>query len=361
MLGGPLLVSAVLISANLAAAELAATRLEGRPIQPAIVAIFAAIPAAAIVYGLVRMPMIDAQVAASRPVQIGIVQGNQPVGGSEPPSVALLRQRLLTQELVGRGAELVIWSEGAVRPPLPERAYSRFLPERVSSFLKVPAILGVEIFAQGARDQHRYNSVLATDADGSVRSRYDKHLLVPFAEYVPLEPLLGPLVRRLSARPMLAAGPSLEPLTVVTDRPHRVTALICYEAIFAGFTRELVLRHQPELLVNLSNDAWFGDTVEPWEHLHLAQLRAVEHRRFLVRATNSGVSAIVDPVGRLLLHGSLFRAEALRGEVRWMEPSAKTGYELLGNSPFVPVALAALGMALVRRRVRDRSSHGDRR
>jgi hypothetical protein len=104
----------------------------------------------------------------------------------------------------------------------------------------------------------------------------------------------------------------------------------------------------PDLLVNMTNDAWFGDSSEPWEHLALAQLRAVEHRRYLVRSTNSGVSAVVDPVGRVMVHGGTFDAEALDAIVHWMHP--KTIYEVIGDSPWIVLSLALFAAAFVRRK-----------
>src|SRR5262249_53212598 len=96
-------------------------------------------------------------------------------------------------------------------------------------------------------------------------------------------------------------------------------------------------------------DTWFGRTIEPWEHLGLAQLRSVEHRRYLVRATNSGVSAIIDAAGRVTKKSDkLFEEDAFVGEVRLM-PST-TVYEALGDWPFWVGATAVLGMALTRRR-----------
>jgi apolipoprotein N-acyltransferase len=103
----------------------------------------------------------------------------------------------------------------------------------------------------------------------------------------------------------------------------------------------------PELLVNITNDAWFGDTAEPWEHLALAQFRAVEHRRYLVRATNSGVSAIVDPVGRVITHGGTFKVESIDATVRWMRST--TVYEVIGDIPWWIVGLAAAAAAFRRR------------
>jgi apolipoprotein N-acyltransferase len=108
-----------------------------------------------------------------------------------------------------------------------------------------------------------------------------------------------------------------------------------------------VAEGRPELLVNLTIDTWFGRTIEPSEHLALAQMRAVEHRRFLVRATNSGVSAIVDPAGRVTRRGEPFVEDAFVGEVRLMQPS--TVYEALGDLPWYAGALALGVMAMFRR------------
>ena len=91
--------------------------------------------------------------------------------------------------------------------------------------------------------------------------------------------------------------------------------------------------------MNLTNDAWFGDTTEPWIHLALAKLRAVEHRRYFVRSTNSGVSAIIDPVGRVVAHTDTFRARSLAGTVAWLRGT--TAYEVLGDVPFWLVTLVA--------------------
>jgi apolipoprotein N-acyltransferase len=128
---------------------------------------------------------------------------------------------------------------------------------------------------------------------------------------------------------------------------HRVTPLICYEDILPRFTNDAVRHADPELLVNMTNDAWFGDTTEPWEHLALAQFRAVEHRRFLVRGTNSGVSAVVDPVGRVVKHTSTFKEETLSAPIHWMNPH--TVYERIGDWPWLLVSVA-VAIAAFRRR-----------
>jgi apolipoprotein N-acyltransferase len=141
-------------------------------------------------------------------------------------------------------------------------------------------------------------------------------------------------------------------------KEHLMTTLICYEDILPAFTNRAVnaSKGASELLINMTNDAWFGATTEPWEHLALAQLRAIEHRRYLVRSTNSGVSAIVDPVGRLIAHstvkdvqkGSAPDGERLDAKIHWMRSS--TVYETLGDIPWWIATLGAGLMAFVSRK-----------
>ncbi len=164
-------------------------------------------------------------------------------------------------------------------------------------------------------------------------------------------PLLGDHLWRIgkaSPKGKYSPGTSLEPLPLLVHGvAHKVTALICYEDILPRFTNDAVRQGDPELLVNMTNDAWFGDTAEPWEHLALAQLRAVEHRRYLVRGTNSGVSAVVDPVGRVVAHSGTFREERVLSPIHWMR--SRTLYELIGDWPWLAVS-ATVGVWAFRRR-----------
>jgi apolipoprotein N-acyltransferase len=124
----------------------------------------------------------------------------------------------------------------------------------------------------------------------------------------------------------------------------RIATPICYEAIRPDFVRRMVERSEPHLLVTLANDAWFGDSREPWIHLALARLRAVEHRRFLVRATNSGVSAIVDPVGGVVASTGVLTRENLRGVVHPL--AGRTVYGRLGDWPgWLAAIVVALTLA----------------
>ena len=110
---------------------------------------------------------------------------------------------------------------------------------------------------------------------------------------------------------------------------------------------------RPHLFVSLANDGWFGDSAEPWIHLALARLRAVEPKRFFVHATNTGVSALVDPLGRVLVRSGLLTRESLRGEVRMLE--GRTLYGVLGDWPGWLAAAAVCATLSVRRPGRSRN------
>jgi apolipoprotein N-acyltransferase len=163
-----------------------------------------------------------------------------------------------------------------------------------------------------------------------VTGRYDKHYLLAFGEYLPFGETFPFLYDWSPNSGHLTPGKTEDPLLLAG---HRVTALVCYEDILPGFVNGAVKHGAPEMLVNLTNDAWFGDTTEPWIHLALAKMRAIEHRSYLLRATNSGVSAVIDPVGRVVAHGGTFRPEAVDGVAHWMKHGT-TGYEIWGDAPW---------------------------
>jgi apolipoprotein N-acyltransferase len=178
--------------------------------------------------------------------------------------------------------------------------------------------------------------------EGKILGRYDKRYLLAFGEYLPFGETFPQLYGMSPNSGRFNRGASLEPLRW---KDHRISAMICYEDILPDYVNKLVSAGDPDLLVNLTNDAWFGDSTEPWIHLALAKMRAVEHRRYLVRATNSGVSAIVDPVGRVVTQGGTFREEALLGEARFLR--ATTVYGIVQDTPWYLAALVIGAMAFV--------------
>ncbi len=141
-----------------------------------------------------------------------------------------------------------------------------------------------------------FNSAALVSPQGPVVSRYDKVHLVPFGEYIPFANVLT-FAKSLTAEVgNFVAGNDRVPLTL---DGHRVGVFICYESVFPGEVRQFAERGA-EVFVNISNDGWFGETGAPWQHLNMARMRAIENDRWLLRGTNSGITAAIDPLGRVV-------------------------------------------------------------
>jgi apolipoprotein N-acyltransferase len=125
--------------------------------------------------------------------------------------------------------------------------------------------------------------------------RYDKIHLVPFGEYIPFKDLLF-FAHKLTGR--VAEFTRGSERKVFRLNGHRYGIFICYEAVFADEVREFA-RYGAEVLVNVSDDGWYGDTSAPWQHLNMARMRAIENRRWILRDTNNGITAAIDPYGRV--------------------------------------------------------------
>jgi apolipoprotein N-acyltransferase len=375
-IGGPILVGSVLVAVNLAVAEpirawlvarssksaapaVAVGSSEERPrlaIDRRVVGVGAIALVVALLYGAVRIPMVDRKVAAAEAAKVGYVQGNMGLMAKrENPGEGLRRHRLLTSELKSKGDDLVVWSETSATFPVREdfATEQHFFREKFAASLGVPTIFGAVLFRNDPDRDRYFNTAIATDIKGDIQGRYDKQFLLAFGEYLPLGDTFPILYKWSPHSGKFSAGTSLDPVKVKTKgNEHKVSVLICYEDILPGFTNREVSYADPELLVNMTNDAWFGDTAEPWQHLALAKFRAVEHRRYLVRSTNSGVSAIVDPNGRIV-EGTLsktFAVEAKDGVIHWLRGT--TIYELVGDAFWYLVTLAMIVAAFWKRPVR---------
>jgi apolipoprotein N-acyltransferase len=294
----------------------------------------------------VRVAQIDARAQASEPVHVGLVQGDMPLLQKREDHAESLRRHVrMTDELKAKGVDFVVWSEAAVMWNIPEDDHDRFLQALFTRRLGVPAFFGALLVGRNPRERRAYNVALATDREGHVVGRYDKHYLLAFGEYLPLGETFPVLYEWSPNSGHLTPGTSIEPVTLAG---HSVTALVCYEDILPSFVNGAVNHGQPEMLVNVTNDAWFGDTTEPWIHLALAKMRAIEHRRYLLRSTNSGVSAVIDPVGRVVAHSGTYRQEAVDAVAHWMK-GPRTGYEIWGDIPWW-LATIAIGVMAFRRR-----------
>jgi apolipoprotein N-acyltransferase len=162
---------------------------------------------------------------------------------------------------------------------------------------QAPVIVGglAADYSAEQNDWLDYNSAMVVGPDGALVGRYDKIHLVPFGEYVPFQKLLF-FAHKLTGR--VSRFTRGEERKVFRLNGHRYGVFICYEAVFADEVREFA-QLGAEVLVNISDDGWYGDTSAPWQHLNMARMRAIENRRWLLRDTNNGVTAVIDPYGRV--------------------------------------------------------------
>jgi apolipoprotein N-acyltransferase len=196
--------------------------------------------------------------------------------------------------------DLVVWPESPAPFIEDDVAFKQALSS-IAIATHAPMIVGGigTDFSQQENAWHDYNSAFVVEADGKMVGRYDKIHLVPFGEYIPFQNLLT-FAHKLTGRVGLFTRGNehrVFELDTQSGGPHRYGVFICYEAVFADEVRELA-RNGAEVLVNISDDGWYGDTSAPWQHLNMARMRAVENRRWLLRDTNTGVTAAIDPFGR---------------------------------------------------------------
>ena len=326
-LGGPLLLTALLASVNLGAFE---TWRWWRADRARPVGVWLEVGLVVLLgwsYGVVRLRQVDREIADAPTLRVGIVQGN--LGVIEKGKEATHDHRRYleqTRELIGGGnLDLVVWPETVytrgLRGPLPISG------QLISEDVHVPLLFGAAFVSVDSGQRLAFNSALLIGEDGVIRSVYEKNLLIPFTEYVPFGGLL-PGAERLANVSRFAAATDTPPLRL---GGWRISTPICYEAVRPSFVRRMLLRARPHLIVTLANDSWFGDSQEPRLHLAMAEFRAVEHRRYLVRATNSGISAVVDPAGRVVARTRVLTRENLRATVHMLDGT--TVYTRYGDWP----------------------------
>jgi apolipoprotein N-acyltransferase len=287
-------------------------------------------------YGQVRLHHAAAPLDGAPIVRI--VQANVPQSAKYDEAMfydIVSRYTRLTPS-PGKPADLVIWPEGALPTALEDYlAPGTWTREAIARALTPDQTLIVGGYRQ--ENARYYNSLLALHGPQlTVQGRYDKYRLVPFGEFLPLEPLWGGVKQLVAVGDGFSPGPPPAAMSIGKGLPL-IQPLICYESLFPGFTREGARRtgQRAHLIVNISNDAWFGATSGPLQHLNLASYRAIEEGLPLVRATPTGVSAIVDAYGRTVPARFLGPGKmvALEGSIPPSLPS--TLYSAWGNTLFL--------------------------
>jgi apolipoprotein N-acyltransferase len=308
------------------------------------------------VYGAVRLSL---QPTAMTKVKLRIMQPNlqQDVKFNYSAKVEVM-QRYLTLSDRASGpqstgvsdANILIW---------PESAFPFFLTREADAMAQIADLLpkGTVLMTgsvrapdgpPGARVTRAYNSIYAIDHDGSVLSVYDKLHLVPFGEYLPFQDWMEKLgfVQLTKVTGGFIAGTRRR--TMEIPEAPRALPLICYEAIFPGIVA--AGDDRPGWIVNLTNDGWFGNSTGPYQHLQQARLRAVEEGLPVVRAANTGISAVIDPAGRIVARLGL----GVEGVLDAGLPAAlpPTIYARIGDIPAAITVAAALLLVIRRRFVK---------
>jgi apolipoprotein N-acyltransferase len=309
-LTGPYGVTALLMMVNGALYDAATALRAGQPrVAYAPLLGAAAVLGAALAYGAVRMQAIDALRASAPTLKVGLVQPNIPNSSTGDFSAEEAAHELAgltseSQRLERLGADITVWSEGAYPVALPRTLGIDFPPDspaRIRRGLEAPLLAGVAMY--DAEGERFYNSALLLERHGEVAGHYDKVNLLAFGEYIPglsLFPWLRNVLPAGTGGYTPGGGPAVLSLSVARGGPSwALGPLICYEDILPGYVHQVGRLH-PNLLVNLTVDSWYGARAEPWEHLALAVFGSVEVRTDMVRAVNSGVSALIDANGRVL-------------------------------------------------------------
>ena len=349
-LGGPMLLSGVVMAFNAGLYTVVRTAIRREPWPKKTLAAIAGAVAFTLAYGAWRIAEVDARAAQADTANVGMVQVDMGIFAKRDEPFEGHRRHLSQSRLLEarEDLDLLVW---------PESAYTFFLPEGMTNVRRriLPGIQAPTLFGGLARRtvdgvSRHYNTAYLTDRDGEILSTYDKTYLLAFGEYLPFGETFPILYEWSPNSGHFTPGDHVRPLVLEREgrQPLRISTLVCYEDVLPSFTRNAVREAEPNLLVNVTNDAWFGDTHEPGIHLALAKFRAIEHHRALVRSTNSGVTAFVDPVGRTLGTIGVGERDQIAQELPLLD--SPTPYQWVGDWPGYLAFAAIFFMGFLRRR-----------
>ncbi|NTV14475.1 MAG: apolipoprotein N-acyltransferase [Desulfobulbaceae bacterium] len=258
-------------------------------------------------YSVGRYRQIEQEMATAETLKVAVIQGNIDQDDKWLPHLQETTLKkyldLSRQELTNNNPPLLVWPETAMPFYLSESTELIGI-ETLTASAHTNILTGAphRLSKLGRGESKYFNSAFLISDQGILADRYDKEHLVPFGEYVPLKKaffFLGPLVQAVAD---FSPGTNLQPIPC---HGTQLGVLICFESIFPDLARRQTSAGAG-LLVNLTNDAWYGRSSAPWQHLAMAVFRAVENRRSLARAANTGVSGFIDPLGRMHQLSPLF-------------------------------------------------------
>ncbi len=270
------------------------------------ISVFVLIIVLVLSYGKWRIDSIDRIVCSSPSIKAAVVQGNIDQAVKWNPEIQRLTiKKYIKLSLLSKAdnPDIVVWPETATPFYF---LYNIGLSNMVKKGINdtgTTFLFGSPSFISGKGVVEYYNTAYLVGRDGKVYDKYDKVHLVPFGEYIPFNkwlPFVGKMVEGVGD-----FKPGIKGKTIKWD-DYRLGLQICYEIIFPDLSRAMA-KNNAALLVNITNDAWFGTTSAPYQHFSMAIFRAVENRRALVRSANTGISGFIDPVGRIIEKTDLFK------------------------------------------------------
>lgn len=302
---------------------------------------------AILTYGQLRLGQYsDQSLAQSRPIQkVAMIQGNIPINTKH--TLSQFRENIETYIELGLAYEqsdtLIIWPETVIMSAIPTEIQGHQLP-----FLSpLPRWLVGTMMTD--EQGNYYNSALGIDTGSNAFAFYHKLILMPFGEYAPLSKTFPWILDLAHMEGELTPGVGIDLITYpATDTSPKliIAPLICYEDLVATLSKESV-NLGANLLVNITNDAWFGDSLAPYQHNLLATFRAIENRRYLLRASNTGLTSIITPIGKTASQLRTYSQGVLSTEVSLIEE--KSIYSgLVGDTPWVVLAIISLVLVIVK-------------
>ena len=307
-------------------------------------------------YGYWRLIAIDRLIAAAPKTRISVIQGNIDQARKWDPAFqieTIKKYNQLSASASNKQPDLIVWPESAtpfyfLYDVTPSKMVLEGIRQSGTDYL-----IGSPSFLRADGGVQYYNSAYLIIPEKKTMGKYDKTHLVPFGEYVPFKewlPFLGKIVAQVGDFRAGKVGNTLP------WRQEQLGVQICYEIIFPGLSRALA-QNGASILVNITNDAWFGKTSGPYQHFSMTVFRAVENRRSLARSANTGISGFIDPAGRILASTDLLQdAVATQMVPMLKERSIYTQIGDLFARVCLALVLLIMLVEIVRRKTRNKYS-----
>jgi len=335
---GVYLLSFIIVVVNVALMRVLKKATGESPMPAGEIALALALVVLTLLYGYWRIGAIDAEIAQAPKLRIGMVQANFDFLEKSESQEEIVTERHKEMSLDLESADLIIWPETAIQAWFPTESDYLLVGDKMG----VPQMDGKFFIVGGMSftpknpdaevltddDLIMHNTAFLANSDGVIMGRYHKIKLLLFGEYLPFTNLIPALKSISPASGDFTPGRELN-LFEIEDKGARIAPIICYEDIIPSFSRRFAEKGA-NLIVNITNDAWFGRTVAPYQHLLVSIPRTVETRRYLLRSTNTGISAVIDPVGRVVAKTPVFVKANLESEVGLMN-GAPTLYTRVGD------------------------------